>query len=299
MYKIYLIFAAILCLLSQPAQALTIFACEPEWAALSREIAGPDVDLVTATTGTQDPHHIRARPSLMAAMRRADLVICTGAGLEAGWLPVLMDQSAGPAVRPGQPGYLMVAELILLIDKPASLDRALGDLHPEGNPHIQTDPRNILKAADVLAVRLQQIDPVNQARYAQNLARFSSVWMKLIMEWEYQAQGLQGLPVIVYHDNWAYMLRWLGLKDVAVLEIKPGIPPTPAHLQTVLAAAKTHQAKLILLAPFDNDDAAQWVAQQTGAKIVRLPYTVGGSPDTKTLEQLYTQTLTNLLEAQK
>lgn len=278
-----------------PAQAaLNIFACEPEWAALAKDIGGDHVDVTSATKGTEDPHHVRAKPSLLAAMRRADMVFCTGAGLEAGWLPVLMQQAASANVQPGKPGHLIATDHVTLMDKPESIDRAMGDIHPEGNPHIQTDPRNILIVAKVLTERLQQLDPKNKVAYKTALSSFTSRWNTAMKGWDTEAAKLEGLPVVVYHDSWNYMNRWLGLNKIATLEVKPGIPPTPSHLQNILMQSKAANVKLILLAPFDDDDAAQWLSKQTGARIVRLPFTVGGTDGTDTLEALFDQTLASL-----
>lgn len=295
--KNFIIFCAVLIAFGHTAKAqaaINIFACEPEWAALAKDIGGDHVDVTSATKGTEDPHHVRAKPSLLAAMRRADMVFCTGAGLEAGWLPVLIQQAAGANLQPGQPGNLMATDYVTLMDKPQRVDRAMGDVHPEGNPHIQTDPRNILSVAKILSERLQQVDPVNTDAYQNALADFTTRWTAATREWITQGQKLQGTPVIVYHDNWNYLNRWLGLKEIATLEVKPGVPPTPSHLQSVLAASKAAGVKMILLAPFDNDDAAQWLADQTGARIVRLPFTVGGTDNTATLETMFGRTLTLL-----
>lgn len=279
---------------TQAQAALNVFACEPEWAALAKEIGGDKVDVIAATAGVQDPHHVRAKPSLLAAMRKADLVFCTGAGLEAGYLPVLMQQAAPTGVQPGNPGNLMAANSIRLMGVPEKVDRAMGDVHPEGNPHIQTDPRNILAAAKPLADRLAQIDPANADFYQKRLTDFTTGWRAAIQKWQNEAEKLRGLPVVVYHDEWAYLNRWLGLKEVATLEVKPGIPPTPSHLQDVLAAAKAAGVKTIILAPFDDDEAAHWLAEQTSAKIIHLPFTVGGMEGADTLQTTFDRTVSSL-----
>ena len=142
--------ALVLASAALPALAdVEVFACEPEWAALATELGGDLVDAESATTPLQDPHYIQARPSLIARVRRADLVVCTGADLEVGWLPLLLRQAGNASVQPGQPGYMSAADFVELLDKPANVDRALGDVHPYGNPHIQTDPRNIENTSSV------------------------------------------------------------------------------------------------------------------------------------------------------
>lgn len=273
-----------------------VFACEPEWAAVAKEIGGDKVAVTAATTGTEDPHHVRAKPSLLAAMRKADVIFCTGAGLEAGWLPVLMQQAAGASVQPGAPGNIMASSFVRLMNPPAKVDRALGDVHPEGNPHIQTDPRNILAAAKGFADRMGQIDGANAAYYQSRLSDFNGRFQSMIQTLQSSAGSLKGAPVVVYHDEWAYLNRWLGLNEVATLEVKPGVPPTASHLQDVLAASRKSGVKMILLAPFDDDQAAKWLAEQIGARIVPLPFTVGGRSDTDTLEATFTLTVKSLTQ---
>ncbi len=156
----------LLAALATPAHAaLEVLACEPEWSALATELGGDLIHAESATTPQQDPHYIQARPSLIAKVRRANLVICTGADLEVGWLPLLLRQAGNAAVQPGQPGYLNASDSVEMLDKPASVDRALGDVHPYGNPHVQTDPRNIGKVAAALAERLVALDGANAATY--------------------------------------------------------------------------------------------------------------------------------------
>lgn len=289
-----------LLLLFQPVTtayaSLNIFACEPEWAALAKEIGGDKVSVTAATSGTEDPHHVRAKPSLLAAMRKADMVFCTGAGLEDGWLPVLMKQAASARVQPGNPGHVMASSFVRLMNPPAKLDRAMGDIHPEGNPHIQTDPRNIITVARGLTERLIDLDTANAKTYEENLAAFTGKFQSSINQWQAKGKSLQGVSVVAYHEAWVYLNRWLGLKAIATLEVKPGVPPTTSHLQDVLAASRDKGLRFIILAPFDDDQAAKWLAQQTGAKILRLPFTVGGVHGADTLNATFDQTLSLLLQ---
>jgi zinc/manganese transport system substrate-binding protein len=296
MKKLFITLAALsaFCHATAVQAEVNVFACEPEWAAIAKEIGKDNVSVAAATRGTEDPHHIRAKPSLLAAMRKADMVFCTGAGLEAGWMPVLMQQAAGAVVQNGAPGNFMAADYISLLDKPQRVDRAMGDVHPEGNPHIQTDPRNILAVAKAFAERLVQIDPTHAVAYQAQLADFTQHWQVAMKQWEAGAAKVRGVPVVVYHDEWNYMIRWLGLKEVTTLEVKPGIPPTPSHLQDVLAASKAAGVKMILLAPFDDIQAAEWLAAQTGAKIVHLPFTVGGLDGTDTLQATFDRTVSSI-----
>lgn len=278
------------------AQAkVQVFACEPEWAALAGEIGGANIEATSATNALQDPHYIQARPSLIAGIRNADLLICSGSGLEAGWLPVLLGKGSNPKVQPGQPGNLMASQYVNRLEIPAVLDRAQGDLHAEGNPHIQTDPRNLTLVANVIAQRLQQIDPANAQNYQQGLAAFQDKWGKAIAGWEQRAAPLRGKPVVVHHKSWAYLNNWLGLVEVATLEPKPGVPPSAAHLEELLLQLKTTPAMLIIRAPYNDPQPSQWLTKQTGIPNVMLPGTVGGSPDADDLYSLFDTTIRLLL----
>lgn len=278
--------------------ALTVFACEPEWAALTTEIGQSHVKVISATTAQQDPHAIQARPSLIAGLRKADLLICTGAGLEAGWLPLMQRRANNPAVLEGQPGYIEVASVVRMLDRPASLDRVHGDVHAQGNPHIQTDPRNFIPAARLLSERLQQLDADNAEAYRKNHAEFDQRWRKAIVDWQQRAVPLQGMPVVVQHRSWVYLLHWLGLERVATLEKKPGVPPSSADLSALLAQLQQHPARAILRAAYQNEQAARWLSERSDIPIVELPYTVGGNAESNSLFELFEDTIVRLLAVQ-
>jgi len=277
--------------------SVRVFACEPEWAALATEIGGDQVSIYTATHALQDPHHIQARPSLIARMRRADLLIATGAQLEIGWLPVLLRQSANPAVQPGQPGNLAAADYVRKMDVPSRVDRALGDIHPGGNPHIQTDPRNIAIVAGVLLRRLQQIDPDHADGYLARYNSFMQRWNGAMQRWQQQAAPLRGLHILVYHKGWAYMMRWLGMVEAGTLEPVPGVPPTTSHLATLLAKLKQQPVSMIIYAAYQDSRAAEWLAGRANIKAVKLPFTVGGTDSATDLYGLYDDTIHRLLTA--
>src|SRR5690606_14915918 len=224
-----------LALFATPAMAdVKIFACEPEWAALAGELGGDKVDAYSATTPFQDPHFIQARPSLIARVRAADLMVCTGASLEIGWLPVLLRSSGNEDVMPGNPGFLEAAQYVERLGIPDRVDRSAGDIHPGGNPHIQTDPRNIARVARELANRLKTIDRANADYYEERYREFSQRWRANIERWTKAAKPLRGMQIVVHHDSWPYLAAWLGLEEIAALEPKPGLPPTASHLATLL-----------------------------------------------------------------
>jgi zinc/manganese transport system substrate-binding protein len=277
--------------------ALNVFACEPEWGALATELGGDAVKVYTATTALQDPHHIEARPSLIAQMRRADLAVCTGAELEVGWLPVLLRQSGNAAIQPGQPGYFEAARQVALLEKPAVLDRAQGDVHAAGNPHIQTDPRNIARVAQALGARLAEIDPARAAVYRTRLADFNTRWNAAMARWQAQAAPLKGMSIVVQHKGFPYLENWLGLQEVAVLEPKPGVDPTVSHLAEVAAQLKRTPAKAVLRAAYQSPRPSEWLAEHAGIPAVVLPFTVGGSDRAKDLFGLFDDSLDQLLKA--
>jgi len=290
-----------LTLLTTPAQAaLKVFVCEPEWGALATELGGDAVTVYTATTARQDPHHIEARPSLIARVRSADLVVCTGAELEAGWLPLLLRSAGNPRVQAGMPGYFAAADHVTLLDVPANVDRALGDLHAAGNPHLHTDPRNIRRVAQALAQRLAEVDPAQAPHYQSRYRDFHKRWMQAIARWEREAVPLKGMAMVSQHQGgWTYLIRWLNLSEVAVLEPKPGVPASAVHLAQVLARLKSQPAKMVLRAAYQDGKPSEWLAQQSGIRAVVLPYTVGGSERATNLFGLFDDTITRLLEANR
>jgi zinc/manganese transport system substrate-binding protein len=280
---------------SLKAFALNVFACEPEWAALAQELGGDKVSAVSATTAFQDPHHIEARPSLIARMRNANLVVCSGSELEIGWLPLLLTQSGNGRVQPGSPGYLEASQYVVKLEVPRVLDRSMGDVHPGGNPHIQTDPRNIAKVAKVLAERLAQIDGANAATYRSRAEAFDQRWQEAIKRWEQQAARLKGVPLVEHHKGFTYLISWLGMREAGDLEPKPGIPPTTSHLAGLVEQMKQSPAKMIIYSSYDDPKAAQFLTQRTGIPNVMLPFTVGGSDKAKDLFGYFDDLIARLL----
>jgi zinc/manganese transport system substrate-binding protein len=285
-------------LLAAPAHAaLRVFACEPEWGALAQELGGRLVEVSVATSALQDPHQIQAKPSLIARARNADLVVCTGAELEIGWLPVLLQQSGNAKVQPGQPGNFAAADYVRKLDVPSQLDRSQGDVHAAGNPHIQTDPRNIALVANALGARLQQVDPAHGSEYAKAQTDFAQRWQQAIARWTTQAAPLKGMPVVSQHKAFVYLYDWLGLKEVAVLEPKPGVEPTASHLQEVLSTLKGTPARMVLYSAYQDPRASEWLGKSAAIPVVKLPFTVGGTDGAKDLFGLFDDTLARMLAA--
>ena len=278
------------------AHALDVFSCEPEWAALVEELAGDNVEITLATTAFQDPHMLQARPSLIAGARNADLLICTGADLEIGWLPLLLRRAGNPAIQPGSPGHFMAADYVRRIEIPASVDRSQGDVHPQGNPHIHLHPRNIERVAEALADRLVQLDPANAESYRASAEDFLQRWYDARDRWEERAAPLAGMRLVSHHRSFSYLADWLGLEIVATLEPKPGIPASGAHLSRLLEQLTPAPPAGIIRAPFENEKPAHWLSDRLNIPMIEMAFTVGGSDDVTDLFALYEQTIAALEE---
>lgn len=301
MHKILklLIASALLCAAFSTHAALNILACEPEWGALAQELGGDKVAIYTATTALQDPHHIQARPSLIARARSAELLVCTGGELEIGWLPILLRQSANAKIQPGQPGNFEAASFVKKLEIPTRLDRAEGDVHAGGNPHIQTDPRNFLPVAQALTQRLAQLDPAQAAYYAARHQAFAARWQAAILRWETLAAPLKGVPIVVQHKGFPYLQNWLGLREVATLEPKPGVEPNSGYLAQVLGQLQRQPAKMVIRAAYNDGRASEWLTEHAKIPSVVLPFTVGADAQSQDLFGLFDVTVQRLLAAVK
>ena len=278
---------------------LKVFATVPEWGALAETLGGDKVKVFTATTGLQDPHRIQARPSLIAKARTTNLVIATGSGLEDGWLPVVQREANNPEILPNRPGYLAATQYVRMLDVPAVVDRTMGDVHAGGNPHIQTDPRNLLPIAKAISVRMQQLDPENAAYYQTQLNQFDQRWQANLQRWQKQAAPLRGVKVWYQHDGYPYMNAWLGLNQVGVLEPRPGVEPSSRQLADILQRQQSVQGRMVIASAYINDAPSTWLSEKAGIPVVVLPFTVGGNEQVKSLTALYDDTLQRLLSALK
>jgi zinc/manganese transport system substrate-binding protein len=259
------------------AQAFSVFVCEPEWGALVKALH-PSAQVFSATTHLQDPHHIEARPSLIAQLRQADLAVCTGAGLEVGWLPMLQARSGNAKVQDGQPGMFYAAKFVKLIGQYEGVITPFsGDVHPEGNPHFHTDPRRLLQVALALRDRLIQLNPSEENSITAQHAQFSQALTDRLSGWEAKAARLKGKSVLTQHATFGYLWDWLSIKSIGDLEPKPGMPPTPKHLERLRAQMSQSAAQAIIIAQHHDKRPAQWLVQQqaTGkTPLVILPATV-------------------------
>jgi len=275
---------------------LNVFACEPEWGALTSELGGDAVKVYTATTAMQNPHRIEARPQPDRPDAARHLVVCTGAELEVGWLPLLLRESGNAEVQPGRPGYFEATRYVILLDKPTLIDRSQGDVHAAGNPHIQTDPRNIARVGAALAQRLAEVDPPTPPSTRRAGKPSPHAGKSSIARWQQQAAPLKGMPVVVQHKSFTYLLNWLGLREVATLEPKPGVEASVGYLAEVAARLKTTPARAVLRATYQSPRASEWLAQRADIPAVALPFTVGGAPGADDLFGLFDVTLAGLLK---
>ncbi|MFQ5697232.1 MAG: metal ABC transporter substrate-binding protein [Myxococcota bacterium] len=281
----------------QAGAALRVFTCEPEWASLAQALGGDHVHVDSATTPFQDVHYIQARPSLIAKVRRADLLVCSGAELEIGWLPVLLRQARNGRIQPGSTGYLEASRYVPMLDVPSRVDRAQGDIHPYGNPHIQTDPRNVARVAEELASRLEALDPDHRADYRARYDAFAQRWQAAMSRWRERAAPLRGMEIVTHHLAWVYLAHWLGLRVVAHLEPKPGIPPSAGHLAQLVQTLARHPVRVIVRAVYQDAHASEWLSRRTGAPALVLPHCVGATDDAGDLYAMFDTIVDRLLEA--
>jgi zinc/manganese transport system substrate-binding protein len=279
--------------------AVKVLATTSDWGALTQEIGGDQVNIYVATSAMQDVHRVDAKPSLVARARSADLVVASGAELEIGWLPVLLQESGNSRIQPGSPGYFEATSVLQLVDKPEHFDRALGDIHPQGNPHVQLDPHNIARVAKALSERLAQVDGAHADYYQQREKDFETRWTAAMQRWESKAASLKGAPIVVMHSDQSYLCRWLGLQQLAAIEPKPGMPPTAGYLGQLVTKLKASPPKAILVNAYNDPKAAQWLSQRVNAPVIVLPFSVGGSAEAKDLFGLFDDTLDKLLAVLK
>jgi zinc/manganese transport system substrate-binding protein len=276
-----------------------VLATTADWSALTTDLGGDKVNVYTATSPLQDVHQVDAKPSLVARARSADLVVANGAELEIGWLPVLLQESGNARIQPGAPGYFEATSALRLVDIPTAVDRSMGDIHSLGNPHAHLDPRNIALVAKALTARLAAVDAANAAYYQARGTDFQARWAQAMTRWNAQAATLKGVPVVVIHTDQAYLVRWLGLQQLAAIEPKPGVPPSAGYLAQLVGKLSSAPPKMILRNAYNDPKAAEWLSDKVKAPVVMLPFSVGGTPGAKDLFGLFDDTLSRLQAAAK
>jgi len=294
------LFTTALLVIAMPVHAtLDVFACEPEWGSLVTELAGTRAQVFVATTALQDVHRIQARPSLIARARTADLIVCTGADLEVGWLRMVINQSGNDKVQLGKAGYLEVANFVPKIEIPVVIDRALGDVHAMGNPHFQFGPKQVQLAAEEITKRLVRLDLAGEPEYRNRLQDFTTRWKAATERWRAMGAPLKGVGVVQHHKNYSYLFEFLDMKEVGGLEPKPGVEPTSSHLNELVARQQTDPARLIVRSSYQSPAASEWLAQRIAVPAIMLPATVGGTAEAKDLFTLYDDAIQRMLKALK
>ncbi len=260
------------------ADKLAVVTSLPDLAAVAKEVAGDRADVISLAESTQNPHFVDARPHLILELNRADLLVHSGLELEIGWLPVLVRGSRNPRIYDGTPGNLDASTAIKVKDVPGGkVDRTMGDVHAGGNPHYMNDPHNAARVAQAIADRLAKLDPPNAGAFKTRLAAFQA---RAREEGKRIRARFRALPparrrIVTYHRSLTYLVDWLGLTVVDELEPKPGIPPSPAHVATVLAEIRQSHVPVIVQESFYPSRMSELVAARSGAKLVVLP----GFPD--------------------
>ena len=284
--KFVLAVAVVICGLTARAEAkLRVVASIEVLADLSRQVGGDRIEVTSLSRGYQDPHFVDAKPSLVLALNRADALVYVGLDLEIGWLPPLVQQSRNARIQRGQPGNIDASTAIKPEDVPnvpSDQLRALGDIHPLGNPHYWIPPKNARAIARLIAERLTALDPGGAATYKAELARFEGQLTAKEKQWEGAAAPLRGTRVVTYHKSWSYVAHWLGLEEVGYIEPKPGIPPTANHTAQLVDLMKKMGVKLVIVESFYPNTMAKFVADNGKARLVAAPSNVGATPAIRT-----------------
>ena len=293
--------AAVLLGTALPARAeLNVVATTQDLASIAQEIGGDRIKVTPLARGYQDPHFVEAKPSFVLTLNRADLLIVVGRDLELGWLPPLITQSRNARIQPGANGYLDPSQTARILELPTgSITRAMGDVHPLGNPHYWLDPENGRRIGHAIKERLSQLDAANAAYYAQREADFGRRLTEAQQRWKAQMAPFKGLKVVTYHRSWANFADAFGLEVIGYVEPKPGIPPTPQHTLDVINAMKAQNVKLILVEPYFDLKTPNSIAEKTGGRVVVLPPSVGGVPAAADYLKLFDTNVGLLLDAIK
>lgn len=295
--------AALLLVLAsaQPALAggkLNVVAATSDMAALASEVGGDRVNVIAIARGYQDPHFVEAKPSFLLNLRRADLLVTVGLQLEIGWLPPLITQSGNPKIQPSGPGYFDASQFAEILEIPtAQVSRAMGDVHPLGNPHYWLDPQNGLRVAGGLAQKLAQMSPGDAGYFNQRLENFRGRLTAAEQRWDAQMKPYRGRKIITYHQSWPNFVKRFGLQVADYVEPRPGIPPSPAHVVELISLMKRQNVKLILVEPYFDLRTPQSVARETGGQVVVLMPSVGGNNETGDYIKLFDYDVNQVVKA--
>ena len=298
-YPICLCLFFALCWASVVHAKLNIVASTPDIGAVAKEIGKDKVEVTSIAKPTEDPHFVDAKPSFIVKLNKADMLIEGGLQLEIGWLPNLVVGARNQKILSGEKGYLIASAGVPIIEVPTTADRAMGDVHPMGNPHFMIDPLNGKIVAMHICERLCQIDAANCAYYKDNLKDFTKRLDQKLSEWQKMLKPFRGTKIVTYHKTFPYFANRFNLNVVGTLEPKPGIPPSPTHINSLIPKMKNEGVKLILIEQFRERKVPEFVAAQTGAKVVILPIMVGGLKETDDYLALFDYTINQIVSALK
>jgi len=277
---------------------LNVVAATTDLAALTSEVGGDRLNVSSIAKGYQDPHFVEAKPSFLLNLKRADLLVVVGLELEVGWLPPLITQSGNPKIQPASPGYFDASRFAEILEIPtAAVNRAMGDVHPMGNPHYWLDPQNGLRVAGGLAQKLSELSPGDGPYFQQRLEDFRKRLTEAGKRWDDQMRPFHGRKVVTYHRSWPNFVRRFGLQVLDYVEPRPGIPPSPGHIVELISLMKREKVKLILVEPYFDQKTPQSVARETGGQVVVLLPSVGGDKETGDYIKLFDHDVNLLVKA--
>ena len=299
MKKLFLTLALFALALSVQAK-LNVVATLPDFGSIAESIGGDRIKVTSIARGSEDAHFVDARPSFIRVLNQADVLIEGGAELEIGWLPPLVNAARNGKILSDAPGHVILSRGLQLLDVPSGpVDRSMGDVHPGGNPHYWLDPVNARPMAARLAEVFSQLDAANASYYAENLKKFTATLDGKLTEWAKQLEPFKGTKVVTYHKSFDYLLKRYGLELTGTLEPKPGIEPSPTHINALVPRMKAQGVKLILIEGFRSRRTAERVASETGAKLLVLPVSVGATPQVKDYFSLLDSDLSQIVAALK
>jgi len=279
-FPIAALFVAALATLAPRAEAaLNVVTTTSDLAAIVTDVGGDKVTVESLARGYQDPHFVEAKPSFVLKLNKADLLVLVGRDLELAWLPPLITQSRNAKIQVGADGYLDASATVKILDLPSGqITRAMGDVHPLGNPHYWLDPENGRRIAKAVQAKLAQKDPANASYYGQRAADFDRRLVEAQQRWKSIMAPYKGLKVVTYHRSWTNFADAFGIEVIGYVEPKPGIPPTPQHTLDVIQAMRAQQVKLIIVEPYFDLKTPKSIASQIGGQVLVLPPSVGGVP---------------------
>jgi ABC-type Zn uptake system ZnuABC Zn-binding protein ZnuA len=285
---------------ARPSEArLRVVTTTEDLAAIAREVGGDQVEVSALAKGYQDPHFVDAKPSYLIKLQKADLFVEVGRDLEVGWVPPLLNSARNLKILPGAEGFLDASALVHILEIPASVSRAQGDVHPLGNPHYWLDPDNGAGIADAIRGKLAELDPADAAGFQRRADAFKKKLAEALKRWEARsdALGLRGMKVVTYHRSWSYFIEHFGLEAVDFIEPKPGVPPSPQHLQQLTERIRSDGVKLLVVEPYFDSKLPEKIARQTGARLAVLPTSVGAEKGIETYFDLFDRQMDLLAQA--